>query len=130
MNPNRLLVVDDEPELCEFVATLGRMAGYEVVTCCHGDEFRRLFAEIHPNVVVIDIVMPEVDGIELVRHLADIGAKCSVVAVSGYPAYLGMIKSLAASLGLADVAGIKKPLIGDVLKEILHDRRVAESGVA
>ena len=130
MNPNRLLVVDDEPELCEFVAALGRMTGYDVVTCCHGDEFRRLFSEIDPSIVVIDIVMPEVDGIELVRHLADIGAECSVVAISGYPAYLGMIKSLAASLGLTDVAGVTKPLIGNTLKEILRDHRIAASGVA
>lgn len=130
MNPNRLLVVDDEPELCEFVAALGRMTGYDVVTCCHGDEFKRLFAEIDPTIVVIDIVMPEVDGIELVRHLAAIDAGCSIVAVSGFPAYLGMIKSLARSLGLTDVSGVTKPLVGDALKEILRSRRVVESGAA
>lgn len=73
--------------------------------------------------------MPKVNGIELVRHFADIGAKCSVVAASENPAYLGMIRSLAASLSLADVAGIQKTPIGHVLEEILHDRRVAESGV-
>lgn len=130
MNPNRLLVVDDEPELCEFVAALGRMAGYDVVTCRHGDDFRRLFSEIDPSIVVIDIVMPDVDGIELVRHLAGIGAECTVVAISGYPAYLDMIVSLAAGLGFTDVAGVTKPLIGNVLKDILLDRKVAASGVA
>ena len=73
--------------------------------------------------------MPKVNGIELIRHFADIGAKCSVVAASENPAYLGMIRSLAASLSLADVAGIQKTPIGHVLEEILHDRSVAESGV-
>ena len=52
------------------------------------------------------------------------------MTISGYPAYLGMIKSLAASLGLTDVSGVAKPLIGDSLQDIFLDRWVAASGVA
>ena len=63
MNSNRLLVVDDEPDICKFIASIGRAAGYDVMTCCHGGEFGRLFDETRPSMVVIDIVMPEVDGI-------------------------------------------------------------------
>jgi DNA-binding response OmpR family regulator len=130
VSPIRLLVVDDEPQICDFIASVGRAAGYEVLTCCHGDDFKRLYDEVHPSMVVIDNVMPEVDVIELVRYLAGAGAKCSIVTISGFPAYLGMIKSLAASLCLSDVSGVEKPLIGDALKDIFHDRWVVVSGVA
>jgi CheY-like chemotaxis protein len=63
--PRRILVVDDDPEVRQAVATLLESAGHEVVTACHG---RHALAQLRhgtkPDLIVLDYQMPEMDGAE------------------------------------------------------------------
>ena len=65
----RVLVVDDEPQIRRALATNLRAREYEVDLAATGEEALRLAAERHPDVVVLDIGLPGIDGIEVVRGL-------------------------------------------------------------
>jgi two-component system KDP operon response regulator KdpE len=65
----RVLVVDDEPQIRRALATNLRARGYEVDLAATGEEALQIAAERHPDVVVLDIGLPGIDGIEVVRGL-------------------------------------------------------------
>jgi len=65
----RVLVVDDEPQIRRALATNLRARNYEVDLAATGEDALRLAAERHPDVVILDIGLPGIDGIEVVRGL-------------------------------------------------------------
>jgi DNA-binding NarL/FixJ family response regulator len=67
--PKRLLVVDDEPKLLLAVAAVLRSEGFEVTTARNGREALMQIAKSVPDLVVSDILMPQMDGFALARHL-------------------------------------------------------------
>ncbi len=64
-----VLVIDDEPEVCNLLKGHLNKAGYDVVTANSGREGIRLAKEVHPFAITLDILMPEMDGWEVLRHL-------------------------------------------------------------
>jgi len=82
----RLLIVDDEPGFRALATAVGKNLGYEVASVGCASAFRRAFAEAAPNLIVLDIVMPETDGIELIRWLGEAGYRGRVLVVTGYDA--------------------------------------------
>jgi two-component system KDP operon response regulator KdpE len=66
---SRVLVVDDEPQIRRALATNLRAREYEVDLAATGEDALRLAAERHPDVVVLDLGLPGIDGIEVVRGL-------------------------------------------------------------
>ena len=66
-----VLVVDDEPDLLELLDYALRQEGYRVHTAQDGAEGLRLAVSLRPDVLVIDIMMPEMDGIELTRQIRE-----------------------------------------------------------
>ena len=67
--PKRLLVVDDEPKLLFAVAAVLRAEGFDVTTARNGREALMQIAKSVPDLVVSDILMPQMDGFALARHL-------------------------------------------------------------
>jgi two-component system, OmpR family, KDP operon response regulator KdpE len=65
----RVLVVDDEPQILRALVTNLRARGYDVRTAATGDEALRIAEETPPDVVVLDIGLPAIDGLEVVRAL-------------------------------------------------------------
>jgi two-component system, OmpR family, KDP operon response regulator KdpE len=65
----RVLVVDDEPQILRAMSTNLKARDYEVVLASTGEDALVLAAEQHPDVVVLDIGLPGIDGIEVVRGL-------------------------------------------------------------
>jgi two-component system, OmpR family, response regulator MprA len=65
----RILVVDDEPALRESVARSLRFEGYAVTTAGDGVEALDRLAEVRPDAVVLDVVMPRLDGIQVCRRM-------------------------------------------------------------
>jgi two-component system KDP operon response regulator KdpE len=64
-----VLVVDDEPQIRRALATNLKARDYEVLQAATGEEALRLVAERHPDVVILDIGLPGMDGIEVVHGL-------------------------------------------------------------
>jgi two-component system KDP operon response regulator KdpE len=66
---SRVLVVDDEPQILRALTTNLRARGYEVDEAATGEEALELAARLHPDVVVLDLGLPGIDGIEVVHGL-------------------------------------------------------------
>ena len=67
----RLLVVDDEPDFADFVKRTAEGLDYEVSALSDPNLFKHAYAEFNPDVIVLDMVMPDIEGIELVQWLAE-----------------------------------------------------------
>lgn len=65
----RVLVVDDEPAIADVVSRYLRRAGYETAIAATGQEALRSADEVRPDVVVLDLMLPDVDGLEVMRRL-------------------------------------------------------------
>jgi DNA-binding response OmpR family regulator len=119
----RLLAVDDDPAILAIIDRIGRELQFDVECLSQSHKFMTAFVRLKPHIVSLDIMMPDVDGIELVRWLNDIEAKVSVVAISGGPAmYVGAIKKFADLKGGLHTSVVRKPF------EIAELRRVFEEG--
>jgi two-component system OmpR family response regulator len=67
--PIRVLVVDDEPSLAELLASVLRYEGWDVRTAADGSSAVRTAREFHPDAVVLDIMLPDFSGLEVLRRL-------------------------------------------------------------
>ena len=59
-----ILLVDDEPDILEFLSYTIRKEGYKVFTASNGEEGVRLSQQIMPSLIILDVMMPKIDGIE------------------------------------------------------------------
>jgi len=75
----RVLVVDDERNITDLVATVLRYEGFEVQTASTGRDALKAVTAFRPSLVVLDIMLPDLDGFEVQRQLADNGGKIPVV---------------------------------------------------
>ena len=67
--PIRVLVVDDEPSLAELLASVLRYEGWEIRTAGDGASAVRTAREFRPDAVVLDIMLPDFDGMEVLRRV-------------------------------------------------------------
>ncbi|MDH5600572.1 MAG: response regulator [Gammaproteobacteria bacterium] len=101
-NKTKILIVDDYLPLLEMLNESLVNSGYDVVYTNDGAEATNIFTTFNPDIVLTDIVMPGVDGIELILDLRKINASIKVVAMSGgnsgrADTYLNMAKKLGAN---------------------------------
>ena len=75
----RLLVVDDEPNILELLATSLRFAGFEVITATNGREALAEARRSRPDLVVLDVMMPDMDGFSVVRRMRGEGLSAPVL---------------------------------------------------
>ena len=117
----RLLLIDDEPALEEFVAKAAQYCGYEPIVTNHEASFRDQFAARRPAMVVLDLGMPGMDGVELLRFLADEEYRGPVLIISGFDRrVLESAFRLGGALGLEMVGPIEKPARLEELEDILN----------
>ncbi len=77
----RVLVVDDQPKLMRFIEIDLKLRGFEVVTTTSGEEALKLAQAAWPDIMLVDIIMPEMDGFELLRRLRSF-TRLPVIALS------------------------------------------------
>jgi two-component system, OmpR family, response regulator len=75
----RLLVVDDEPNILELLATSLRFAGFDVATASNGRTALAEARRLRPDLVVLDVMMPDMDGFDVVRRMRGEGSTAPVV---------------------------------------------------
>ncbi len=122
--PNkRLLVVDDEPELAELIGFIGSGLDFDVeVTDCP-ETFKRIFETFDPTTIVMDIVMPDISGVDLVQWLAGRGCAANIVVVSGMNSIYGNLLSKIALDGGLAISFLNKPFRIETLREMLQPER-------
>ena len=118
----RLLLIDDEPALADFLASAARESGFEPVITSQDRQFRDEFLANRPNMVALDLGMPGMDGVELLRFLADQDYRAPVLIVSGFDRrVLESAFRLGEALGLSMSGPIEKPVRLEDLETLLGE---------
>jgi len=92
----RILVVDDEPSIVDAVATALRYEGYDVDEATAGREAIRLVTEREPDLIVLDWMLPDIDGIEVGRRLRERGFKSAILFLTAKDATENKVEALRA----------------------------------
>jgi two-component system, OmpR family, KDP operon response regulator KdpE len=79
--PSRVLIVDDEPSILATMAPLLRSRGYEVSTAMSGKACLESVERINPDLVILDLGLPDLDGVEVCRRLRD-GRSTPIIVLS------------------------------------------------
>ena len=120
MSGKRLLIVDDEAAFARFIKTVADEMGFEVRLAVSASQFREAYADFDPELIFLDIVMPEADGIELLRWLADQACRAQVVFMTGgNPEYAVAAQKLAEAKGLNAELTLAKPIAVADLRQVL-----------
>jgi PAS domain S-box-containing protein len=90
----KILLVDDEPELLEMLAGLLKSEGYTVRCAQNGDEAIRRFKRESADVVITDLRMPAMDGLEVLRSIKEIDSSVEVIVLTGYASIDAAIAAL------------------------------------
>ena len=96
----RLLVVDDEPNIVELLSASLRFAGFEVHTASNGTEALARAAAVDPDLVVLDVMMPGLDGFEVMRRMRQEGLNAPTLFLTARDAVADRITGL--TLGADD----------------------------
>lgn len=101
-----ILVVDDEPDIRELIKDILEDEGYRIAVAANGDEARNALAAQNPSLILLDIWMPDIDGISLLKEFKQQDSELTIVMMSGH----GTIETAveATRLGASDF--IEKPL--------------------
>jgi two-component system OmpR family response regulator len=90
----RILVVDDEQNITELVAMAMRYVGFDVVTASSGREALAAVPDYRPDLVVLDVMMPDLDGFEVCRRLRADGLRVPVVYLTARDATEDKVRGL------------------------------------
>lgn len=128
MGAPKLVVVDDEQAFCGFIRKAAERAGYEVVIANSAEEFLNVIDADPPDVVVMDIIMPDMDGIELIKRLSDRHCTAAIIVISGYEdVYLEVAKKLAEAGKLNVVNTLAKPIRLQTFNAVLEQAMAGKS---
>ncbi len=124
--PSTILVVDDEPQILQTVEGILSDEGFEVVTAAEGETAFRLVSEENPDLVLLDIALPGMDGLEVLQEMKRQHPTLPVIMVSAYGSVENAVK--ATRLGAYDF--IEKPPHADkivlTVKNALELARLTE----
>jgi two-component system response regulator (stage 0 sporulation protein F) len=112
----KILVVDDEEGARDLFSTILTDEGYDVSVADGGEAALSLFKSGHFNLVITDIKMPVMDGLQLLQEIRKMGSNTDVIMVTAYGEVESYLKAM--SLGAAEY--INKPIRIKELKRIVH----------
>lgn len=128
MVEKRLLVVDDEPRFAAFVERVASRLGFAVEVTTHGSDFQAAYRREPPDMIAIDMVMPDIDGNELILWLVEQRCQSKILIITGYhPDYAVNARLLAELKGLRSVVTLSKPVSVARLRQALLREEGANS---
>src|SRR5213595_3987574 len=92
----RILVVDDEPSIVDAVATALRYEGYAVDEATTGRQALAAVAQVEPDLIVLDWMLPDLDGIEVGKRLRERGFKTAILFLTAKDAIENKVEALRA----------------------------------
>lgn len=118
----RILVVDDDPGFGKFVYKVALSCGYEVQLTGDATAFETEYARGRSDLIMLDLQMPNTDGVELLRMLADRNCTVPILVMSGFDAkVIDTAHRLGAARGLQMGRVLTKPLRAADLRTVLTD---------
>lgn len=115
-----LFALDDEPEIGEVVCEIAARAGFRAQSSTRSADLIAACREREPDVIVLDLQMPEMDGVEMLRFLGEAQVRAAIVLLTGMDLRtISSAESYAASRGLQVIAALQKPFLPEELRERL-----------
>ena len=115
-----LLVVDDELPVLRVVERLAAKAGFDVISCASGSEAMRALARRPADLAMVDLRMPDVNGLDLLRQIRTAVPGCEVILMTAFAAVDSAVEAI--KLGAREY--LTKPFDFDRLRQVLTDTRV------
>lgn len=115
---SKLLIVDDEIDIREFAKNFFKKRNINVLTASNGAEALEVIAQEHPDLVLLDIRMEEMTGVEVLRNLRAKNDATKVIMVTGVEDEVTINETQA--LGI--LGYIHKPLVLDELEKIVLEK--------
>jgi DNA-binding NtrC family response regulator len=112
----RVLIIDDDRDSSEFLKLLVEPHGNLVRTAADGAQAREILREWQPEVVLMDLMLPDVDGLDLLRDFKDASPETQVIMVTGY----GSVPKAVEAMKGGAFSFIEKPVDADVLLVMLE----------
>ena len=109
---HRLLIIDDEASLVEFLALLFQSEGYDVTTAGSVEEARKSFERSSYDLVLCDILMPDGNGLDILKEIKAVDNNAAVIMMTAYTSTKSAIEAM--KLGAYDY--ISKPFDVEELK--------------
>lgn len=120
-NSNRLLIIDDDKDIREIFRNVGESVGYLVAEADNQPEFAKAYEKLQPTAILLDLSMPKVDGVQILRDLAQRACRARIMLASGQDErVLLTVHRLGRMLGLKMSAILQKPVSIDVLEKNLR----------
>ncbi|HEY4135395.1 MAG TPA: EAL domain-containing response regulator [Alphaproteobacteria bacterium] len=121
---NRLLIIDDEAQIRSLVIDVAEIAGFAAQEADEPEAFFDACASFQPTVIVLDLQMPQADGIEILRRLSQDKVVAKVLLISGVDQkVLNTAKRFGSAEGLQMLGALTKPFDLNELKALLAKAR-------
>jgi DNA-binding NtrC family response regulator len=122
--PVRVLVVDDDKAICDYMETFLTKDGFEVKTMNDPTEAAEEVKQGGYHLVVLDLMMPKMDGVEVLKRIRKVDSDVAVVIFTGYPS----LETAVQSMKLDAVDYLKKPFNPEEFREVV-DRVMRKKGL-
>jgi len=123
--PTGLLVIDDEPSFLAIIERTAKAANVPVQATTDPEEFKRAVLQACPLLILLDLQMPDSDGIELLHFLAHSACRAKIVLMSGFDTrVLALARGMGDELGLDMGEPLQKPVRPADLRELFSKLRV------
>src|SRR5690606_13730547 len=120
MTNRRLLILDDDPLTGQTIRNIAALAGFDVELTDSHREFFSALENVRPDAIALDLVMPEMDGVEVIAELARRRCTCKIIITSGVGGrILDAASRSAAERGLDIIGVLPKPFTPAALRELL-----------
>jgi CheY-like chemotaxis protein len=118
--PRKLLVIDDEKSITKIVDRVASELGFDVRTLNDATTAYEVFEAFQPDILMLDLMMPDVDGIDVLNRVLSAGTGARLVVMSGYgKSYLQLGKAVAVFHEHPDITMLAKPFRRADLIELL-----------
>ena len=116
----KILIVDDDPEIIEMLSAFLKTLDHQVISAPSGEECMRQIVLFEPNIVFVDICLPDKDGIELLKEIKLLKRNLPVIMITGYKEAEKVIDAF--RYGALDC--LLKPFNFDYIKNLLLQIRL------
>lgn len=120
MKRNRLLIIDDDPLICKTLEHIAQKAGFEVMSTDSAFSFFSQLELFDPSLIIVDLIMPEISGTDLMLRMAKLHTEAKLIITSGQDSsIIEAAEMLAKKNGLSVLGILKKPFSAANLKYLL-----------
>ena len=121
LTTGRLLVLDDDHQVSSTIREMAQAAGFSAKSCTSPGEFFAQIPEFNPTHIILDLAMPAIDGVEVMRRLANQQCSATIIIISGLgEKVLNSARTAANESGLRVAGVLTKPFRISALRTLLN----------